>query len=300
MKKRVLTVALAAAAWTSPVLAHDNHKPRIDDHAPIGVMADHYHKKGEWMASARIMFMGMDDPVNTMMGPQSMDATKVMVGGMYAPSDKLTLAAGIGFIDRSMDMAMMGNSMERTSDGFTDLRFTAITPLFVDDKQRVLFSLGAAVPVGDASETDSMGNLLPLKMQPGNDSWSLMPGLTYSRYGSGWSFGLQASGTFWLDSAPTGEKAGDKWMLTSWGSVTVTDRFSLSARLAYEDMGAWRGVPVMSGDARERLRAFAGANFYVTGTHRLGVEVGLPVTESKGMNNLETGTSLIIGWQKAF
>ena len=31
-----------------------------DDHAPIGVMADHQHQKGEWMISYRYMGMAMD------------------------------------------------------------------------------------------------------------------------------------------------------------------------------------------------------------------------------------------------
>ena len=30
------------------------------DHAPIGVMADHRHAKGEWMLSYRFMRMNMD------------------------------------------------------------------------------------------------------------------------------------------------------------------------------------------------------------------------------------------------
>ena len=33
------------------------------DHAPIGVMGDHYHKKGEWMFSIRFSEMWMGDNV---------------------------------------------------------------------------------------------------------------------------------------------------------------------------------------------------------------------------------------------
>lgn len=32
---------------------------RADGHAPIGVMGDHVHHKGEWMASYRYMNMNM-------------------------------------------------------------------------------------------------------------------------------------------------------------------------------------------------------------------------------------------------
>lgn len=300
MKKFVFSAAFVAAFSAQPVAAHDGEKPRIDDHAPIGVMADHYHKKGEWMASARWMSMGMGDPANTMMGPQEMDGNMVMIGGMYAPSDKLTIAAGISYVDRSMEMVMMGHEIERSADGIGDMRVMAITPVFDDGNQRLLFSIGGSIPTGDTSETDAMGNLVPLTMQPGNGGWSIRPGATYSLFGDGWSFGLQAAGTFWLDGDDTGAKAGDSWHLTGWGSLTVNDRFSLSGRLAYEDMNRWRGVPAFAGSPRERLRGFVGANFYVVGTHRLGIEVGLPLSESRGANNLETGTTVIVGWQKSF
>ena len=300
MKKHVFSAALVAAFGALPVAAHDGEAPRVDDHAPIGVMADHYHKKGEWMASARWMTMSMGDPANTMMGPQEMDSSMVMIGGMYAPSDKLTIAAGISYVDRSMDMLMMGSQMERIADGIGDMRVMAITPVFDNGNQRLLFSFGGTIPTGKTSETDHMGNLLPLPMQPGNGGWSFRPGATYNYFGDGWSFGLQAAGTFWLDGDSSGAKAGDSWHLTSWGSVTVTERFSLSGRLAYEDSNRWRGVPIFAGSPRERLRGFVGANFYAIGTHRIGVEVGLPLSESRGANNLETGTSLMVGWQKSF
>lgn len=93
---------------------------------------------------------------------------------------------------------------------------------------------------------------------------------------------------------------GDMWQATAWASKTIAKNWSLSARLAYEDEKAWQGANPMSGGARERLRAFVGTNVYATGTHRLGIEVGLPLWEDRGTNNLETGTSLMVGWQKAF
>ena len=39
---------------------HNHHAIRADDHAPIGVMGDHMHKKGEWMLSYRYMRMNME------------------------------------------------------------------------------------------------------------------------------------------------------------------------------------------------------------------------------------------------
>jgi hypothetical protein len=302
MKHTLLLAAAGAAMLSGTVRAHDGEtrKPRIDDHAPIGVMADHYHKAGEWMASARLMVMGMGDAENTMMGPQDMDMTMAMVGVMYAPTDWVTLAAGMGYSDRSMDMVMNGMDMERSAKGITDLKLNAIFPVHADGNSRFLMKLGAVVPTGDTSEADAMGTLLPLKMQPGNDAWALTPAATYSFFGDSWSLGAQAGATLWLDSAATGEKPGDKWYLTAWASRTLTENWSLSTRLAYEDESAWEGINPMNGGARERLMGYVGTNLYVTGTHRLGIEVGFPLSEDRGTNNLASGTSVTLGWQKAF
>ncbi|NVJ98536.1 MAG: transporter [Alphaproteobacteria bacterium] len=302
MNTQILAVAVATTLFAPAALAHEgeDYKPRIDDHAPIGVMADHYHKAGEWMASARWMTMGMNDPANIMMGPQDMDMSMAMVGVMYAPTDWVTLAAGMGFSDRSMDMIMGGMPMERSASGVTDLKLNAIFPLSTTDSSRLLFKAGVILPTGATSETDAMGNLVPLAMQPGNNSWALTPSATYSLFGNDWSTGLQASATIWLDDASTGEKPGNIWQATAWISKTLTENWSLSTRLSYEDMGAAKGANPMSGSARERLRAYVGTNLYVVGTHRIGIEFGLPLWEDRGTNNLETGTSLMLGWQKAF
>ena len=49
-------LALALSANATATFAHDVY---ADDHAPIGVMGDHAHKKGEFMISARVMHMEM-------------------------------------------------------------------------------------------------------------------------------------------------------------------------------------------------------------------------------------------------
>lgn len=49
-------ILLLCSQWTT---AQDNlwTANRPDGHAPIGIMGDHYHKKGEWMLSYRMMTM---------------------------------------------------------------------------------------------------------------------------------------------------------------------------------------------------------------------------------------------------
>lgn len=70
MNKAILMAAVSAATLLSlsnAVIAHDGLQlgdaqatSTADDHAPIGVMGDHMHKKGEWMLGYRYMHMEMD------------------------------------------------------------------------------------------------------------------------------------------------------------------------------------------------------------------------------------------------
>lgn len=299
MKFQMTAAALSAALCTVAASAHDGEKPRVDDHAPIGVMADHYHKKGEWMASARLSLMGMTDPSNTMMGPQDMDMAMGMLGLMYAPSDKLTLAAGMSYVEKSMDMLMGGMAMSNKAKGLGDLRLTALIPLAKTENSRVLAGFGVSVPTGEKADTNAGGARLPITMQAGAGAWAVMPSLTYSYFGDGWSSGLQGSAKIWLDHNSFGEQPGDSYQVTSWASLTVATNFSLSARFAYDRSCEFEGAPVFASDARESLTAYAGANVYV-GTHRFGVEVGHPVAQSRGTNALGKSTSFMLGWQKAF
>ena len=97
---------------------------RPDGHAPISVMADHYHGKGGWMFSYRFMNMNMEGLLSGsnsisndaahdagyMVTPLKMPMQMHMFGTMYAPSDKITLLAMASIINNDMDlqMRMMG------------------------------------------------------------------------------------------------------------------------------------------------------------------------------------------------
>lgn len=63
MSKKILLPILGAVLLRSNVaLGQDNQwtSSRPDGHAPISVMGDHYHKKGELMFSYRFMPMWME------------------------------------------------------------------------------------------------------------------------------------------------------------------------------------------------------------------------------------------------
>jgi len=127
MKKaiHIASVALALACSTSALADED----LADDHAPIGVMADHVHKKGELMFSLRVMHMemrgnqiGTDNidpqtivttvpnrffgmpmqPATLRIVPIEMQTDMYMIGAMYAPSDAVTLMVMGNYLEKEM------------------------------------------------------------------------------------------------------------------------------------------------------------------------------------------------------
>ncbi|WDE12890.1 transporter [Thalassomonas haliotis] len=106
---------------------HPSFSSQVDAHAPIGVMADHMHKSGEWMLSYRYMHMDMDGLLqgnsklsasdyaantNFMVRPKKMTMQMHMLGLMYAPSDEVTLMAMLPYIDKDMDLIMNNMNMQ--------------------------------------------------------------------------------------------------------------------------------------------------------------------------------------------
>jgi hypothetical protein len=124
------------------ILFSNNLSASAISHAPIGVMADHFHKKGEWMVSLRVtqmemkknilngesisndeilkqpnpyatMPMMMKMPMNLSVIPQKMTMKMIMLGAMYAPSDKVTLMGMAMFNDKEMTLDTYQGMMQR-------------------------------------------------------------------------------------------------------------------------------------------------------------------------------------------
>ena len=168
---RFLGGAAFALALSTPALAHDAY---ADDHAPIGVMADHAHKKGEVMLSFRVMHMemqgnqiGTDDvspdtivttvpnrffgmtgqPPTLRIVPTEMRTDMVMLGAMYAPSDTITLMVMGNYIEKEMDHTTYMGGMGTTVRG----TFQTNPKAFGDTKVAALFPLLGIPQAGDMS-----------------------------------------------------------------------------------------------------------------------------------------------------
>ena len=129
MNKACITRLILLFVFFAVARADGYAQERAIGHAPIGVMGDHYHGKGEWMVSARYMRMLMsgnrtgttdltDQDILALsnpyqMGnmstklsvvPQDMAMDMTMLGVMYAPSDVVTLMGMGMFTQKSMNL----------------------------------------------------------------------------------------------------------------------------------------------------------------------------------------------------
>ncbi|MEM8815353.1 MAG: transporter [Pseudomonadota bacterium] len=187
---------LCAAALLPAAVSADQ---RADDHAPVGVMGDHFHAKGEWMFSYRFMRMDMQDngtgtsdvspdtivttvpnaffgmpgqPPTLRIVPTEMTMDMHMLGFMYAPSDRLTLMAMAAYLENDMDhvtyqggagTTVLGNFTTQTS-GWGDTRLTALYALIDEPRFRLHAIAGLSLPTGSSDETAEI--LTPMNMRP--------------------------------------------------------------------------------------------------------------------------------------
>lgn len=192
------TVTLACALTSSAVTLADN-TTRADSHAPMGVMADHTHARGEWMFSYRFMTMDMDgnrldtrridpdtivttqpnrfagqpmQPPTLRIVPLDMRMDMHMFGVMYAPTDRITLMGMFTFLDKTMKHRtyqggagsnVLGN-FETESSGPGDTTLAALVSLLDAPGRKLHLIAGLSLPTGSTDETD--GILTPMNTRP--------------------------------------------------------------------------------------------------------------------------------------
>jgi len=261
MKKFVAAMALCIPAFASA-------DSRPDAHAPISVMGDHKHHKGEFMFSYRYMHMSMDGNKNGnndvsvaevlndyLVSPIEMEMDMHMFGLMYAPTEKLTLMAMINLVDLSMDhqihngVVMMNpninsNLFTTESDGFGDTVVSAIYELSEHDGASWLVNLGVSLPTGSIDEEDIVPPVsttnpsqLPFPMQIGSGTYDLLPGVTYTKLNSKTSWGAQAKATLRLGSNDNGYTKGNRIEAQAWHSWLLNENISVSTRVSLQNWG---------------------------------------------------------------
>lgn len=315
---------------------------RADAHAPIGVMGDHTHHAGEIMLSYRYMRMHMegmrdgDSRVSNgqvradgfMVVPTDMDMEMHMFGGMFAPTDWVTLMVMVPYVRNTMHHvagAPLGAvDFTTSSEGIGDVKLSGLFHLFHEGHHSVQGTFGVSFPTGSIDERDDTpaGNdvILPYPMQLGSGTYDLLPALTYVYQTEQWSAGGQTSGVIRLGTNDRSYTLGDRFAATGWFAWQWCKAFSTSARLNYQAWGNIDGAdpaftrtgtgqfmaPTMDPDLRggQRLDVLVGMNLLATEGplkgHRLAFEFGVPIYQKLDGPQLETDWILTAGWQFAF
>lgn len=311
---------------------------RPDGHAPISVMGDHTHGKGEWMVSYRYSTTTMEglrranDDVSFgsvllpnggdyMVTPLEMPMNMHMIGAMYAPTDRLTLMAMGMYMDMTMDhLTAMGGNFTTASSGFGDVSLSALYKFVDQDTHKWHAQLGFSIPTGTIDNMDvtpaSMGNevILPYPMQIGSGTYDLITAVTYLGQSQCFSWGSQLRGVFRTGENDNSYRLGNQVGWNNWVAYKATDWLSFSGRLQGIINGGIRGAnPVLNpnmvitadtaNSGFDALNAGLGFNLYAPELlkgARLGFEYALPLQQNLNGVQLKNQDVITVGLQYAF
>ena len=270
-------LSIITAIYSSSVFGEG--KARADKHAPIGVMAEHSHKAGEFMFSYRVKHTQMGDNLEGsdrlstseilvgegnsgqyMLAPISMTMEMHMFGLMYAPSNTLTMMLMIPYADMSMKHVISpmhpmspDEQFTTTSQGLGDIQINNIVTLEKTVEHSLLMNIGLSLPTGSIDNEDKvlslpgLGNTqLPFPMQIGSGTYDLLPSLTYNKVFNRRSWGTQFSSVIRLGRNDNGYTLGNRGQLQAWHAWVINTDLSFSTRLSFE---SWDNI---DGDDRKR------------------------------------------------
>lgn len=251
---------------------------RPDGHAPIGVMGDHMHKKGEYMMSYRYMTMNMEglldggddisetsalsyargDGTTHRIIPDSMHMHMHMLGFMYGYNDSITLMGMINYNEKDMTnntYNMMGTTkvgkFSAHTGGFGDSSISTLIRLSNDNINSHI-SVGISLPTG--STTEEITALMPsgaykvirapYGMQLGTGTYDVLLGYTLSQTNKKFSWGAQIKYKSALDKH-NGWHFGDKLEATSWISYLLNEKLSTAIRMYAVNEGRIDGHDIL-------------------------------------------------------
>ncbi len=332
MNKIILPLLGLALLWLNVAVAQENQwsSARPDGHAPISVMGDHYHKKGEVMFSYRFMLMWMKDNLQStkditndeiyqdfMIAPQQMQMNMHMLGVMYAPFDNLTFMVMGNYISNAMDLRTgMGVDFTTESSGLGDISLSGLIKIFNKNKQSLHANIGISIPIGDINQRDATPMMndaqLAYPMQLGSGTWDPNWGLTYLGQSNKLSWGVQSKYKFRIGDNSKKYTFGNRFDIVGWGAIKVSDYFSFSTSLNYYNIQKIEGAdadlnPMMMplfntvNSGKNQIDIGLGTNFYVPGGKwknlRLAAEIKLPVYQKVNGIQMKNTLMAIFGVQ---
>ena len=333
-------------------IADSSSNSRAIGHAPIGVSADHYHKKGESMISIRHGYMNMSGnifdgsnitnteilmkpnplsnmPANLSVIPKDMSMQMLMIGGMYAPSDNITLMAMGMFVSKDMNLntyqAMMNRnflgSFNTSSKGISELSLGVLYKIKEDKYSRLHGELTFQHSIG---ENETRGNVLtpmnvntemvlPYGMQISDKSSKIVIGFTHLRHiNQKFKWGNQVRRKFSV--AKKDWSFGNQTELNTWVQYEVSQLLSLSTRIKWTQQSKISGsnanisAPVQTANTEN----YGGKDTYIGfginylahllpgKKDRLALEFLTPINQNKNNLQMKSKSQVMLGYQKSF
>lgn len=319
------TLLAITILFSTQIISHEWSDHRPDAHAPIGVMGDHTHKKGEGMISYRYKTMSMSgirsgqtkqnisDILNQyMMAPSKMDMNMHMLGTMFAPSNKVTFMAMVPYLNKSMTMQKQDLSkVNQSVSGLSDITISAITTIFKKESHSFYLNSGVSIPIGSINETSDQNSRLPYGMQLGSGTYDLKLSPTYVKQTPQWSLGTQMNGIIRLGKNANDYRLGNVYSSEIWVSRVLSDSVSTSIRSNISFIENIHGKDPMlntmsapttqTSQGSKSMDIAFGINYYATSGFlsgkRLGIELGSPMIQSLNGSQLEREWWCVVGIQ---
>jgi hypothetical protein len=150
----------------------------------------------------------------------------------YGVNHKLALFGVLPYVDKELDLTLMGSRVNRAASGLGDMsvfmRYTVVQWDRPGSTFRVAPFLGLKVPTGDSTRLDAIGSLPP-SVQPGSGAWDVFGGVTMTYQKS--EFQTDAQLSYRTKNESGGFDPGDEFRLDG----------SLQYRLWPQQLG--EGVP---------------------------------------------------------
>ena len=321
------------------------------EHAPIGVMGDHFHKSGESMLSVRYTYMSMrgnrfkgaaisnedvkvmPNPLSAMppklsIVPQNMTMSMAMIGGMYAPSDSVTLMLMGMFMSKDMDLntyqPMMGRkligSFSTSSSDISNFSLGALFKIHETPSNRWHAEITVDKSVGKISEQAAILTpmnirkemILPYGMQIGDKATRLMGAITNVRnMHNSWVVGGQIRAKSVIEHADW--YFGDTFELNAWVQHKLNRAMSVSARVNFKHGHKISGRnsmisgPVQTANPEnyggKQIDLAVGVNvlaqIFPGKEDRVGIELVFPLDQNKNNLQMDSDYGLILGYQKS-
>ncbi len=255
---KMMVIAMLLSLTINAQKTEDNlwKSGRPDGHAPISVMGDHYHSKGDVMFSYRFMRMNMENLLQGtseitnaqahnkgyMVTPLTMPMNMHMLGVMYGISNRFTLVAMAMYIENEMDLQMriptgMTREFSTSSAGFGDVKIGVLYKILNKKSQSLHAQLNLSIPTGKINAEDvtpmSAPNAiqLPYPMQIGSGTFDSDLAITYLGQTELVSWGSQLKSTLRFGENNDTYVLGNRYGLNTWFAYKTSEWLSFSARL---------------------------------------------------------------------